>query len=894
LSTLLAWHELDPVDDFERQRNEKIYTTYQHNRNPFIDHPTWVTAVFDPDNFTEEAITWTVNVTAAGEGWVNGENGSSSAEVTNGLTKTFFVQPDASSYYHIGSISWNGALVPQAYYTNASYYNYTCPAVTNNSTLAVVFAADTAALGTPVWWLVQYGTNETSVAGEDWDAAELEDWNDDGVPNWQEYQAGNDPTAFALRQVTGVAVSGETAEGFTVSWNAVDYADGYRVRVCETTHVAAATAGFEDGEVDTGWTVAATGTTVATNGAMEGTWGLSLATNGAWLAWGGDVEDPAAVTFQYKRSGNAAAWALEAQVSTDGGVTWTTAGSVTDAVTVAKSAEIDLSAWHGQTVRVRLADARTEGNAARYVDDVTIWRGGGTVAEGTTTATTWTATNLSAGTGYDVQVRGEATTLGTAVGPWSEPVRATTLSGTDTRQEQTITFPAIADQTVGATVALEATASSGLAVEYAVSGPATLSGTSLACTAAGTVTVTASQPGNAEWKPAAEVSRTFSVTELVLAAPAAVWASATNATDFTAAWSAVDGATGYELSVWTVVTGEPVVVTNETMLLTETFATITGNGNTRLNDGFLAGWTCTNAYAATNEIRAGVSGSGGRVTAPTVAVPSGTTLRIVTIARAWSGDSDVWLSVAAGGAVQSNLLAAESATFTNDFDGLSGDVALSWSTTGGKKRFFLESVAAVSVAVSEGEGGERNEYVDGYTPASVSGTSREVAGLSPETTYFFQVRATAGAVEGPWSETADVATLSDNPGPEPATGYAAWLLGRNLDGIAALENEAGDYDGDGATNWQEYLADTNPANSNEFFSVTATMANAAGGTGWIVTLDSDSFSTNRSYTLQVYTNLFADPDEKPIGTWTRETIVTNTLPDTGFLRVKVGLPATSP
>ena len=40
-STLLEWHELDPVDDFERNRNNVIYQ-YQDNRNPFIDHPELV------------------------------------------------------------------------------------------------------------------------------------------------------------------------------------------------------------------------------------------------------------------------------------------------------------------------------------------------------------------------------------------------------------------------------------------------------------------------------------------------------------------------------------------------------------------------------------------------------------------------------------------------------------------------------------------------------------------------------------------------------------------------------------------------------------------------------------------------------------------------------------
>ena len=46
LSALRQWHQQDPPDAFEKRRNELIYGSYQRNRNPFIDHPEWVTAVF--------------------------------------------------------------------------------------------------------------------------------------------------------------------------------------------------------------------------------------------------------------------------------------------------------------------------------------------------------------------------------------------------------------------------------------------------------------------------------------------------------------------------------------------------------------------------------------------------------------------------------------------------------------------------------------------------------------------------------------------------------------------------------------------------------------------------------------------------------------------------------
>lgn len=47
LTTLLAWHHQFPVTPTERARNHRIYTDYQHNRNPFVDRPEFAEMVFN-------------------------------------------------------------------------------------------------------------------------------------------------------------------------------------------------------------------------------------------------------------------------------------------------------------------------------------------------------------------------------------------------------------------------------------------------------------------------------------------------------------------------------------------------------------------------------------------------------------------------------------------------------------------------------------------------------------------------------------------------------------------------------------------------------------------------------------------------------------------------------
>ena len=88
-------------------------------------------------------------------------------------------------------------------------------------------------------------------------------------------------------------------------------------------------------------------------------------------------------------------------------------------------------------------------------------------------------------------------------------------------QSQTITFPSIGPQTVGANISLNATASSGLPVSFVseASSICTVSGSTATMIAAGTCTIQATQPGNSTYSPAPPVSQSFSVSLPVATPP---------------------------------------------------------------------------------------------------------------------------------------------------------------------------------------------------------------------------------------------------------------------------------------------------------------------------------------------------------------------------------------
>lgn len=80
---LLEWHAQDPVSAKEVARNNAIFNNLQHNRNPYIDHPEWVTYIWGPFASVEEQPTGTAKV------WLDSEqiriersNGGGNASVS--------------------------------------------------------------------------------------------------------------------------------------------------------------------------------------------------------------------------------------------------------------------------------------------------------------------------------------------------------------------------------------------------------------------------------------------------------------------------------------------------------------------------------------------------------------------------------------------------------------------------------------------------------------------------------------------------------------------------------------------------------------------------------------------------------------------------------------------
>lgn len=200
----------------------------------------------------------------------------------------------------------------------------------------------------------------------------------------------------------------------------------------------------------------------------------------------------ACATYYYK------AWSFN-------GTNYSSTGLTAQATTLGPSAP--MSVWVSATNDTNFtANWSASAGASRYLLDV--WIGTNQFLAGysnrTVTSTNQLVTNVIAGATHSFRMRAAANTC--------ESTSSATTS-VYIRAMQSIVFASIPDQFTTSHVALAATASSGLPVSFSVAnGPDTISGgTNLTFTATGSVTIVASQAGNASYSPAPSVTNQFLV-----------------------------------------------------------------------------------------------------------------------------------------------------------------------------------------------------------------------------------------------------------------------------------------------------------------------------------------------------------------------------------------------
>ena len=126
LSDLLLWSQQDPVDDFERNRNEVVYG-YQLNRNPFIDHPEYIDAIWgtvsppsDPPT-TPQNLNLVASATSLSLDWndLSTEDGYYVYRSTDNVNFTVL----ATLGSNIVNYTDNNVVEAQMYYYNVIAYN---------------------------------------------------------------------------------------------------------------------------------------------------------------------------------------------------------------------------------------------------------------------------------------------------------------------------------------------------------------------------------------------------------------------------------------------------------------------------------------------------------------------------------------------------------------------------------------------------------------------------------------------------------------------------------------------------------------------------------------------------------------------------------------------------
>ena len=303
-------------------------------------------------------------------------------------------------------------------------------------------------------------------------------------------------------------------------------------------------------------------------------------------------------------------------------------------------------------------------------------------------------------------------------------------------------------------------------------------------------------------------------------APASIWASATNATDFTAAWSAVSNAASYRLDVGTNATFSGGSGLSEQVVLASNGATAASVNQ----DGWSAVDTSGTTYAQMLK-------STSTITTPAFSTVGLTNLTVHTRARTYGGatgsSSNITISISTDNGVNWVTMGVVSAwvntmqtlpTLTNTANLGHSQTKIRWQTLGATGSIGVGVTNLVVQGWTEGAGAP--SYIPGYSNRTVTVTSESVTGLVAQSTYYFRVRAVNNGGSSGNSATGQVTTTSADP-------FEQWLVEQGQNPQNPDFAPDADMDGDGMTTWEEYQAGTDPADASSLlklegeFSVTA-------------------------------------------------------------------------
>ena len=265
----------------------------------------------------------------------------------------------------------------------------------------------------------------------------------------------------------------------------------------------------------------------------------------------------------------------------------------------------------------------------------------------------------------------------------------------------------------------------------------------------GTTVITATQAaGTHSTIEYCEGTAFYELTVEPLAIPVASEATSVGITSFTANWAAVTGATGYEVDVYT-------KVGNMTTILSENFEGFTaGQPNASAHgtnivsdlDNYTQteGWTGALVYQAGGTAKMGTASALGSFVTPSINLSAHEGAFTVSFdAMAWSGDSTklkIYLNDALAYTVTglNNDATYTLLPFSVDLTGGTATSTIKFEANQASRgRFFLDNIVIT-------QGAETLTPITG-SPFTVTGaTSKEITGLSPETTYYYTVTAKAG------------------------------------------------------------------------------------------------------------------------------------------------------